>query len=81
MSNNEKKLKKYVPLSKRQDKPDSALWLIKNHLNFKRLSNCKISWYYKKFCCSIRNKSYWNFNNLNAKGSCCYKFIYTKRFN
>ena len=27
----EKKLKKYVPLSKRQDKPDSALWLIKNY--------------------------------------------------
>ena len=26
-----KKIKKYIPLSKRQDKPDSALWLIKNH--------------------------------------------------
>ena len=24
-----KKIKKYIPLSKRQDKPDSALWLIK----------------------------------------------------
>ena len=31
ISNSEKKLKKYVPLSKRQDKPDSALWLIKQH--------------------------------------------------
>ena len=31
ISNSEKKIKKYVPLSKRQDKPDSALWLIKNH--------------------------------------------------
>ena len=30
ISNNEK-IKKYVPLSKRQDKPDSALWLIKQH--------------------------------------------------
>ena len=27
----EKKVKKYIPLSKRQDKPDSALWLIKQH--------------------------------------------------
>jgi len=27
--------KKYVPLSKRQDKPDSALWLIKNHAKLK----------------------------------------------
>ena len=30
-----KKDKKYVPLSKRQDKPDSALWLIKNHTKLK----------------------------------------------
>ena len=31
ISNSEKKIKKYIPLSKRQDKPDSALWLIKQH--------------------------------------------------
>ena len=31
ISNSENKIKKYIPLSKRQDKPDSALWLIKNH--------------------------------------------------
>ena len=31
ISNSEKKMKKYIPLSKRQDKPDSALWLIKQH--------------------------------------------------
>ncbi|MDA7583539.1 DUF1013 domain-containing protein, partial [bacterium] len=31
ISNNEKKIKQYIPLSKRQDKPDSALWLIRQH--------------------------------------------------
>ena len=31
ISNSEKKTKKYIPLSKRQDKPDSALWLIRQH--------------------------------------------------
>ena len=31
----EKKIKKYVPLSKRQDKPDSALWLIRQHTQLK----------------------------------------------
>ena len=31
IENSEKKIKKYIPLSKRQDKPDSALWLIKQH--------------------------------------------------
>ena len=32
ISNTEKKQKKYIPLSKRQDKPDSALWIIKLYL-------------------------------------------------
>ena len=31
LETDEKKTKKYIPLSKRQDKPDSALWLIKQH--------------------------------------------------
>ena len=31
ISNSENKIKKYIPLSKRQDKPDSALWLIRQH--------------------------------------------------
>ena len=50
ISNSEKKIKKYVPLSKRQDKPDSALWLLRQHNSSKRLSNCKIGWGNKKFC-------------------------------
>ena len=37
ISNEEKKIKKYIPLSKRQDKPDSALWLIKQHLKSQEL--------------------------------------------
>ena len=35
ISNVSKKIKKYVPLSKRQDKPDSALWIIKNQSQLK----------------------------------------------
>ena len=31
VKNTDSKVKKYIPLSKRQDKPDSALWLLKNH--------------------------------------------------
>ena len=31
ISSEDKKIKKYIPLSKRQDKPDSALWLIRQH--------------------------------------------------
>ena len=63
----EKKLKKYVPLSKRQDKPDSVLWLIKNHSQLKDSQIAKLVGITKNSVVSIRNKSYWNFNNLNAK--------------
>ena len=31
ISNTEKKTKKYIPISKRQDKPDAALWLVRQH--------------------------------------------------
>ena len=62
-----KRLKKYIPLSKRQDKPDSALWLLKQHNILKRLTNSKTCWNYKNSVTSIRNKSYWNYNNLNPK--------------
>ena len=67
ISNNEKKIKKYIPLSKRQDKPDSALWLLKNHNVLKDSQIAKLVGITKKSVSSIRNKSYWNYNNLNAK--------------
>ena len=63
----EKKSKKYIPLSKRQDKPDSALWLLKNHSILKDSQIAKLVGITKNSVTSIRNKSYWNFNNLNAK--------------
>ena len=67
ISNAEKKIKKYVPLSKRQDKPDSALWLIKNHNILKDSQIAKLVGVTKNSVTSIRNKSYWNYNNLNPK--------------
>ena len=67
ISNSEKKIKKYVPLSKRQDKPDSALWLIKNHSTLKDSQTARLVGITKNSVTSIRNKSYWNYNNLNPK--------------
>ena len=67
IKNTENKIKKYVPLSKRQDKPDSALWLIKNHSILKDSQIAKLVGVTKNSITSIRNKSYWNYNNLNAK--------------
>ena len=64
---NSKKIKKYIPLSKRQDKPDSALWLIKQHDILKDSQIAKLVGITKNSVTSIRNKSYWNYNNLNPK--------------
>ena len=66
ISNANKKIKKYVPLSKRQDKPDSALWLIKQHPQLKDSQIAKLVGVTKNSVTSIRNKNYWNYNNLNA---------------
>ena len=67
ISYEEKKIKKYVPLSKRQDKPDSALWLIKQHSILKDSQIAKLVGITKNSVTSIRNKSYWNYNNLTSK--------------
>ena len=67
IESSEKKIKKYVPLSKRQDKPDSALWLIKQHGILKDSQIAKLVGITKNSVTAIRNKSYWNFNNLNPK--------------
>ena len=67
ISTEDKKIKKYIPLSKRQDKPDSALWLIKHHALLKDSQIAKLVGVTKNSVTSIKNKSYWNYNNLNPK--------------
>ena len=67
ISDSSNKIKKYVPLSKRQDKPDSALWLIKQHPSLKDSQISKLVGITKNSVTAIKNKSYWNFNNLNPK--------------
>ena len=67
ISTEEKKDKKYVPLSKRQDKPDSALWLLKHHSLLKDSQVAKLVGITKNSVTSIRNKNHWNYNNLNPK--------------
>ena len=51
-----KKNKRYIPLSKRQDKPDSALWLIKHHNTLKDSQIARLVGITKNSVSSIRNK-------------------------
>ena len=67
ISSDDKKIKRYIPLSKRQDKPDSALWIIKHHSLLKDSQIAKLVGVTKASVTSIKNKSYWNYNNLSPK--------------
>ena len=63
----EKKVKKYVALSKRQDRPEAVLWLTKN---FPQLSDgqiVKLVGSTKNTVSAIRNKNYWNSSNLSPR--------------
>ena len=62
-----RKKSKYTPISKRKDRPDSVLWLLKN---FPQLSDgqiAKLVGSTKGTVSLIRNRTFWNFSNLTAR--------------
>ena len=63
----EKKSNKYVPLSKRQDRPEAVLWLTKNYPQLSDGQIVKLVGSTKKTVTLIRNKRYWNSSNLSSK--------------
>ena len=62
-----KRGQKYIPLSKRQDRPEAALWLIKNYPNLSDGQIGKLIGSTKNTVSLIRNKNYWNSSNLLPK--------------
>ena len=63
----EKKTNKYIPLSKRQDRPEAVLWLAKNYPQLSDGQIVKLVGSTKNTVSLIRNKRYWNSSNLSAK--------------
>ena len=63
----QKRNTKYIPLSKRQDKPEAVLWLIKTHPQLSDGQIGKLAGSTKNTVSVIRKKNYWNFSNLSAK--------------
>ena len=63
----ERKKPKYTPLSKRQDRPDAILWLIKNYSEFTDGQISKLVGSTKGTVSLIRKRSYWNFSNLKPR--------------
>tara|TARA_B100000287_G_scaffold378365_2_gene380756 strand:- start:8726 stop:9256 length:531 start_codon:yes stop_codon:yes gene_type:complete len=57
---------RYTPLSKRADKPNGIYWLVKNFPEIPDSKICKIIGTTKKTVQSIKDRSYWNIQNLRA---------------
>tara|TARA_Y100000590_G_scaffold466195_1_gene640805 strand:+ start:1071 stop:1646 length:576 start_codon:yes stop_codon:yes gene_type:complete len=62
-----KKANRYVPLSKRQDRPEAVLWLTKNYPQLSDGQIVKLVGSTKNTVTSIRKKNYWNSSNLSPK--------------
>ena len=67
ISTKERKKPKYTPLSKRQDRPDAILWLIKNYPELLDTQIARLIGTTKNTVVSIKKRTYWNFNNLSPK--------------
>ena len=63
----EKKTNKYVPLSKRQDRPEAVLWLTRNFPQLSDSQIVKLVGSTKNTVSLIRNKRYWNSSGLSPK--------------
>jgi hypothetical protein len=58
---------RYTPVSKRQDKPDGILWIIKNHPEISDAQISKLIGTTKNTISDIRTKSHWNYANLQPR--------------
>jgi hypothetical protein len=62
----ERKKVKYTPLSKRKDRPDSVLWLVKNFSKLTDGQIAKLVGSTKGTVSLIRNRTFWNLSNLTC---------------
>lgn len=58
---------KYVPVSKRADKPDALAWMLKHHPEVSDAELCRLLGTTSPTINSIRNKTHWNSANIRAK--------------
>lgn len=55
---------RYTPVSRRQDRPNAILWLLRNHPELKDAQLMRLVGTTKPTIESIRNRTHWNANNL-----------------
>ena len=59
-----KKGPRYTPVSRRQDRPNAILWLVRNHPELKDAAIMRLVGTTKPTIESIRGRTHWNANNL-----------------
>jgi uncharacterized protein len=62
----QKKVPRYTPVSKRQDKPDAVYWILRNHPEFTDADIVKVIGTTKATIQKIRERSHWNATNIKA---------------
>ena len=67
INNLSKRKQKYIPLSKRQDRPNAVLWLLKNYPQLSDGQIRKLVGSTKNTVSLIRSNNYWNSSNLVQK--------------
>lgn len=55
---------RYTPVSRRQDRPNAVLWLLRNHPELKDAQIMRLVGTTKPTIDSIRNRTHWNANSL-----------------
>jgi hypothetical protein len=58
---------KYVPVSKRADKPDALAWMLKHHPEVSDAELCRLLGTTSPTINAIRNKTHWNSANLRSR--------------
>lgn len=59
-----KKKKRYIPTSRRQERPNAIAWIVRNHPEVPDRVICKLLGTTKQTIQSIRDKTHWNTSNL-----------------
>lgn len=58
---------KYIPIARRQDRPNATMWLLKNYPDLTDTNISKLIGTTKSTINLIRNKTHWNYSNLRRK--------------
>ncbi|WP_253308306.1 MULTISPECIES: cell cycle transcriptional regulator TrcR [unclassified Rickettsia] len=67
MDSKKKQRAKYIPIARRQDKPDAIYWLLRNYPTILDNQIIKLIGTTKSTIAAIRDRSHWNMKSIHAR--------------